>query len=206
MAPFRKKSPTSPPDRAAKDKMAAATKSPTLSTEQQELLIKSCFEGIPAHQFVPKTLKTGPAKEFSYSPYSKFRVGAALLTVDGKVIKGANIENASYGEHSSLSQTFRPRLELWGLFFRGGTICAERTALVKAAVRGLWSSTSLRVLKIPSPSERRHPLVHRPRRYDVRTKAHSGLFNLSNLYNTQGRGCTNFAVWNLSPVHPRVLF
>lgn len=43
-----------------------------------------------------------PAKEFSYSPYSKFRVGAALLTVDGRIIKGANIENASYGEHSIL--------------------------------------------------------------------------------------------------------
>lgn len=43
-------------------------------------------------------LKRSPAKEFSYSPYSKFRVGAALLTVDGQIIKGTNIENASYGE------------------------------------------------------------------------------------------------------------
>jgi len=87
--------------------MAATTGSLTLSVEQRELLIKSCFE----------------AKEFSYSPYSKFRVGAALLTVDGQIIKGANIENASYG----------------------GTICAERTALVKAKSEGVRSFIGLAV-------------------------------------------------------------
>lgn len=38
------------------------------------------------------------AKKFSYTPYSGFRVGAALLTVDGRVIKGACVDNASYGE------------------------------------------------------------------------------------------------------------
>ena len=37
------------------------------------------------------------AKVNSYSPYSKFRVGAAALLKDGTVIKGTNIENASYG-------------------------------------------------------------------------------------------------------------
>ncbi len=36
------------------------------------------------------------ARELSYSPYSHFKVGAALLTKDGKVYKGANIENSAY--------------------------------------------------------------------------------------------------------------
>lgn len=63
------------------------------------------------------------AKEFAYSRYSKFRVGAALLTVDGQIIKGCNVENASYG----------------------GTICAERTAFVKAVSEGVTSFTALAV-------------------------------------------------------------
>lgn len=54
------------------------------------------------------------ARRGSYSPYSRFQVGAALLTSDGQIFKGANIENASYG----------------------ATICAERTAAVKAAFSG----------------------------------------------------------------------
>ena len=54
------------------------------------------------------------AKEFSYSPYSEFRVGAALLTKSGKVYTGCNIENAAYSP----------------------TNCAERTALFKAVSEG----------------------------------------------------------------------
>ena len=50
----------------------------------------------------------------SYAPFSKFRVGAALLTKDGKLYTGCNVENSSYG----------------------GTICAERTAFVKAVSEG----------------------------------------------------------------------
>lgn len=37
------------------------------------------------------------AREGSYSPYSKFRVGAAFLTASDEIVRGANIENASYG-------------------------------------------------------------------------------------------------------------
>uniref|UniRef100_A0A224YML3 Cytidine deaminase n=1 Tax=Rhipicephalus zambeziensis TaxID=60191 RepID=A0A224YML3_9ACAR len=50
----------------------------------------------------------------SYCNYSKVRVGAALLCEDGTIITGCNVENASYGL----------------------TICAERTALVKAVSEG----------------------------------------------------------------------
>lgn len=54
------------------------------------------------------------AKKFSHSPYSKFRVGAALLTEDDEIITGCNVENASYGL----------------------TICAERVAIFKAYSEG----------------------------------------------------------------------
>ena len=54
------------------------------------------------------------AMKKSYSPYSNFTVGAALLTKDGKVYTGANIENASYTP----------------------TICAERTAIFTAVHKG----------------------------------------------------------------------
>ncbi|NLY81635.1 MAG: cytidine deaminase [Clostridiales bacterium] len=50
----------------------------------------------------------------SYAPFSNFRVGAALLTKDGKIFTGVNVENSSYG----------------------ATICAERTACVKAVSEG----------------------------------------------------------------------
>jgi len=63
------------------------------------------------------------AREFAYVPYSKFQVGAALLTEDGKVYKGCNIENAAY----SLCN------------------CAERTALFKAYSEGEKSFKMLAV-------------------------------------------------------------
>jgi len=62
-------------------------------------------------KLISKAIK---AKNFSHSPYSKFRVGAALLTEDDEIITGCNIENASYGL----------------------TICAERTAIFKAYSEG----------------------------------------------------------------------
>ena len=54
------------------------------------------------------------ARAGSVSPYSKFKVGAALLTKAGKIIGGANVESASYGL----------------------TCCAERIALFKALTEG----------------------------------------------------------------------
>nr|MDH3084140.1 cytidine deaminase [Bacillus subtilis] len=54
------------------------------------------------------------ARDMAYAPYSKFQVGAALLTKDGKVYRGRNIENAAYSMCN----------------------CAERTALFKAVSEG----------------------------------------------------------------------
>jgi len=53
------------------------------------------------------------AAENSYSPYSKFKVGAALRLTNGEIVTGTNVENTSFGL----------------------TICAERSALVQAVSR-----------------------------------------------------------------------
>ena len=63
------------------------------------------------------------AKEFAYTPYSHFRVGAALLTKDGKIYRGCNIENAAYTP----------------------TNCAERTAFFKAVSEGQKEFTAIAI-------------------------------------------------------------
>lgn len=49
------------------------------------------------------------AKEFAYNRYSNFRVGAALLSKSGDIIKGANVENASYGQYHVYPQELYPQ-------------------------------------------------------------------------------------------------
>jgi cytidine deaminase len=66
--------------------------------------------GLSTEQIADLRLMATEAATRSYSPYSKFRVGAAVMLEDGSIFTGANIENASY------------RL----------TICAEHTAIAKA--------------------------------------------------------------------------
>ena len=63
------------------------------------------------------------AMKNSYSPYSKYRVGACILAKSGKVYQGCNIENASYG----------------------ATNCAERTALFKAVSEGEREFTAIAI-------------------------------------------------------------
>ena len=70
----------------------------SLTLEQKEQLIAKALE----------------ARGFSYSPYSNYQVGAALLCKDGRIFTGCNIENAGYGP----------------------TNCAERTAIFKAVSEG----------------------------------------------------------------------
>ena len=77
------------------------------------------------------------ARERSYSPYSHFRVGAALLCGDGSVYTGCNIENAA----------FTPG------------ICAERTAFAKAVSEG---KRSFRAIAIAGGPEKGHPAFAAP--------------------------------------------
>jgi cytidine deaminase len=64
------------------------------------------------------------AREDAVAPYSKFKVGAALLAKSGSIISGANVESASYGL----------------------TCCAERVALFKALTSGVNGFTAIAVV------------------------------------------------------------
>ena len=69
------------------------------------------------------------AREKTYSPYSHFGVGAALVCEDGSIYEGCNIENASYGL----------------------TNCAERTAIFKAVSEGYTKFKALAVVADTGP-------------------------------------------------------
>lgn len=69
-------------------------------------LLSSCYKDL--------VKVASEVKENSYSPYSKYNVGAALLTKNGRTFIGCNVENAAYGD----------------------TICAERSAICNAVANG----------------------------------------------------------------------
>jgi cytidine deaminase len=66
----------------------------------------------------------------AYCPYSKFEVGAALLCHNGEIVSGANVENAAFGS----------------------TICAERSALVRANAMGFRNFSRLVVSVRAAPA------------------------------------------------------
>ena len=68
------------------------------------------------------------ARELSYSPYSNYRVGAALLTESGEVFTGCNIENAAYTP----------------------AVCAERTAFFKAVSEGCREFSAIAIAGSPA--------------------------------------------------------
>jgi cytidine deaminase len=78
------------------------------------------------------------ARKFSYSPYSGFSVGAALLCDDGSVYAGCNIENSSFSP----------------------TICAERTAIFKAVSEG--KKNFLKIAVVGADSENETPVNYCP--------------------------------------------
>ena len=79
-----------------------------MEREQKDLLLKLAKE----------------AREHAYAPYSNYRVGAALLTKNGRIYQGCNIENASYTP----------------------TICAERTAFFKAIYDGIREFSAIAII------------------------------------------------------------
>ena len=68
------------------------------------------------------------ARKYSYTPYSNFKVGAAILTKSGRIITGCNIESASYSP----------------------TNCAERTAIFKAVSEGEKDFAAIAIAGGPS--------------------------------------------------------
>jgi len=72
------------------------------------------------------------AAQNAYAVYSDFKVGAALLTSDGKIFTGCNVENSSYGL----------------------TVCAERAAVFKAVSEGIKNFKAIAVYSEAAPAAR----------------------------------------------------
>ena len=76
-------------------------------------------------EMIPRLIEEAlEARKMAYTPYSHFQVGAALLTTDGKIYRGCNIENAAYAP----------------------TNCAERMAFFKAVSEGKREFTAIAIV------------------------------------------------------------
>ena len=84
---------------------------PSGGGRSSDLRIASVFS---ADELAALSVAAREASAFAYSPYSHFRVGAAVLTGDGVIVGGCNVENVSYGL----------------------SICAERVAIFQAVTKG----------------------------------------------------------------------
>ena len=85
---------------------------------------------------LPKLMEEArKAKSFAHSPYSNFKVGSAIITEDGKIFTGCNIENVSFG----------------------ATNCAERTAIFKAISEGYTSFKAIAISSSKSPQKPIYP-------------------------------------------------
>lgn len=99
----------------------------------------SALSSIPPEAYAPYTLdqlsaifsQVQLARSRAYAPYSKFRVGAVILTTSGSHIIGCNVENASYP----------------------AGVCAERTAIAKAISDGVDPATFEAVAVITDDAE-----------------------------------------------------
>lgn len=81
---------------------------------------------VTAEDFKKLAAAAAEARQWAYAPYSRYRVGAALLTASGKVYTGVNVENAAYPD----------------------SICAERTAVFKAVSEGERNFTAIAIASL----------------------------------------------------------
>lgn len=97
----------------------------------KKLIIMTCFflgatlmlEGVTNQQKQELAFRAAFARNHSYAPYSKYCVGCSLITPDGRILTGSNVENASYGL----------------------TICAERAAIFGAVSQGIKDFVAIAV-------------------------------------------------------------
>jgi len=92
-------------------------------------IIRSEYGGVWMDRMNELISRATAARENAYCPYSGFAVGAAVLTADGRIYTGCNVENASYGL----------------------TNCAERTAVLKAVSEGAREIVAVAVVAEGEP-------------------------------------------------------